>query len=68
MQPSLAVANPEAAMAATGAVISSLATAHLVDTERSVHEARTAEWQIAQKNGLDRIWDCGTMKFELNII
>lgn len=26
------------------------------------------EWQIAQKNGLDRIWDCGTMKFELNII
>jgi hypothetical protein len=25
------------------------------------------EWQIAQKNGLDRIWDCGSMKFELNL-
>lgn len=24
-----------------------------------------SEWQIAMKNGFDRIWDCGTMKFEL---
>lgn len=23
-------------------------------------------WEIAVKNGYDRIWDCGTMKFELN--
>jgi len=22
-------------------------------------------WEIAVKNGYDRIWDCGTMKFEL---
>lgn len=25
-----------------------------------------SEWQIAMKNGFDRIWDCGTMKFEWN--
>ena len=25
-----------------------------------------SEWQIAMKNGFDRIWDCGTMKFEIN--
>jgi hypothetical protein len=24
-----------------------------------------SEWQIAMKNGFDRIWDCGTMKFEI---
>ncbi len=24
------------------------------------------EWEIAVKNGYDRIWDCGTLKFELN--
>ena len=23
------------------------------------------EWELAQENGFDRIWDCGTMKFEL---
>lgn len=23
------------------------------------------EWQLAQENGYDRIWDCGTMKFEM---
>ena len=23
------------------------------------------EWELAQKNGYDRIWDCGTLKFEL---
>ena len=27
-----------------------------------------SEWQIAMKNGFDRIWDCGTMKFEWNSI
>ena len=26
-----------------------------------------SEWQIAMKNGFDRIWDCGTMKFEWKI-
>jgi very-short-patch-repair endonuclease len=23
------------------------------------------EWELAQENGFDRIWDCGTMKFEI---
>lgn len=25
-----------------------------------------SEWQIAMKNGFDRIWDCGSMKFEMD--
>lgn len=25
------------------------------------------EWEIMQKKGYDRIWDCGSLKFELNI-
>ena len=25
------------------------------------------EWQIAKKNRMDRIWDCGSMKFILNL-
>ena len=25
------------------------------------------EWQIAQENNMDRIWDCGNLKFELII-
>jgi|APGre2960657404_1045060.scaffolds.fasta_scaffold06633_2 hypothetical protein len=25
------------------------------------------EWEIMQENGYDRIWDCGSMKFELNL-
>lgn len=24
------------------------------------------EWEIMQENGYDRIWDCGSMKFEMN--
>jgi hypothetical protein len=26
---------------------------------------KKSEWQIAMKNGYDRIWDCGLMKFQL---
>ena len=26
-----------------------------------------SEWQIAMKNGYDRIWDCGNMKFVINL-
>lgn len=25
------------------------------------------EWKIAQENNMDRLWDCGSMKFELDI-
>jgi hypothetical protein len=25
------------------------------------------EWQIMQENGYDRIWDCGHLKYEMNI-
>ena len=25
------------------------------------------EWEIARNNNMDRIWDCGSMKFELTI-
>jgi hypothetical protein len=24
------------------------------------------EWELAQENGYDRIWDCGALKFEIN--
>ena len=28
-------------------------------------DSSKTEWELAQENGFDRIWDCGTMKFEL---
>jgi very-short-patch-repair endonuclease len=28
-------------------------------------DSNKTEWELAQENGFDRIWDCGTMKFEL---
>ncbi len=27
-------------------------------------DVNKSEWQLAQENGYDRIWDCGTLKFE----
>lgn len=24
------------------------------------------EWELARENEFDRIWDCGTLKFEIN--
>lgn len=30
-------------------------------------EKNKTEWEIMQEKGYDRIWDCGNMKFELNI-
>ena len=35
----------------------------LYETIKNRGQAKT-EWQLAQENGYDRIWDCGTMKFE----
>ena len=30
-------------------------------------DSKKTGWQIAQDNGYDRIWDCGTLKFELEL-
>lgn len=30
-------------------------------------EQNLTEWEIAKKNGMDRIWDCGSMKFSLTL-
>ena len=31
------------------------------------YSADMTEWDIMKIKGYDRIWDCGSMKFELNI-
>lgn len=30
-------------------------------------DSKKTEWNLAQEAGLDRIWDCGSMKFELKV-
>lgn len=31
------------------------------------HDQNKTEWEIMQEKGYDRIWDCGSMKFELKL-
>ena len=31
------------------------------------YDSNKTEWEIMKERKFDRIWDCGTMKFELNL-
>ena len=33
-----------------------------------IYDSAKSEWENMKLNGYDRIWDCGTLKFELSNI